>query len=420
MNNASGVTPEEILKDVLATHPCYNEEAHRKYARMHLPVAPKCNIQCNYCNRKYDCSNESRPGVTSEVLTPEQAAEKVAFVKEKIPNLKVIGIAGPGDPLANEETFDTLALLKERFPDLTPCISTNGLALPENVDRLFDLGVRFVTVTINAERPEVGAEVYHSVLWNGKRYTGKEGAEILLNNQLKGIELCASKGMLVKTNIVMIPGINTDTIPDLVKKVKSLGAYIVNILPLIPVPGTAFENRSGPTPAERKALMDRCSLDARMMRHCKQCRADAIGLLNEDRSAEFAGCGFGRGDGCGPVEQGPNMVAFNLGKRFTVAVASDGGEMVDAGFGNAGRFLVYRVEEGQIRMLRKVNPKDLDSETVGKSHRDHIEAVVNLLDDCDIIVVKEIGDLPMSIISSRGKTTKVFKGTVREAVSSLM
>jgi len=46
----------------------------RPYA---FAVAPACNIQCNYCNRKYDCANESRPGVVSEKLTPEQAAKKV-------------------------------------------------------------------------------------------------------------------------------------------------------------------------------------------------------------------------------------------------------------------------------------------------------------------------------------------------------
>ncbi len=57
----------------LTQHPCFNSEARHRTARMHLPVAPKCNIQCNYCNRKFDCVNESRPGVTSAVLTPRQA-----------------------------------------------------------------------------------------------------------------------------------------------------------------------------------------------------------------------------------------------------------------------------------------------------------------------------------------------------------
>lgn len=412
---------QEELAEALRCHPCYSEEAHLKYARMHVPVAPKCNIQCNYCNRKYDCTNESRPGVTSEVLTPEQAVAKIRYVKERVPNLKVIGIAGPGDPLANEETFRTLELVNREFPDLTLCISTNGLALPDCVDRLAALGVRFVTVTINACDPKVGAQVYGSVLWQGKRYTGEEGARILLDRQLEGIRRCAEKGMLVKTNIVMVPEVNAAHIPELVKKVKSLGAYIVNILPLIPVAGTAFADRRAPTPAERKELMDQCSVDARMMRHCRQCRADAIGLLDQDRSAEFAhaACGLGRGDGCGPTEDGPGLVAFRMGKKFTVAVASDGGQTVDAGFGSAGRFLVYAVDGTDVRLLRQVRTADAGAPVAGQSHREHVEKLVTLLDDCDIIAVREIGDMPRSVIEARGKRIVLTEDSVRETVAKL-
>jgi nitrogen fixation protein NifB len=42
-----------------------------------------------------------------------------------------------------------------------------------------------------------------------------------------------------------------------------------------------------PQPAELKALQDACAGDMNMMRHCRQCRADAVGLLGEDRGAEF-------------------------------------------------------------------------------------------------------------------------------------
>lgn len=408
------------IEEALETHPCYNEEAHRKYARMHIPVAPKCNIQCNYCSRKYDCCNESRPGVTSEVLTPRQASMKIGEVLEKIPELKVIGIAGPGDPLANEETFESLELIQKNYPQLTSCISTNGLALPESAERLFSLGVRFVTVTINADSTETGAQIYGSVLWKGKKYTGTEGAEILLRNQLDGIKKCCDLGMVVKANIVMIPGINTDIIPDLVNRLKSLGVYIINILPLIPVKGTVFGERRGPTPAERKELMDLCSLDARMMRHCRQCRADAIGLLGEDRSAEFSGCGYGKGDGCGPSENIPNMVKFESEKKFTAAVASDGGKNIDAGFGNAGRFLVYSCEKGDVTFLREVRVDSLNDEVSGRSHREHIENIVNLLDDCDIIIVKEIGDMPRRVIETRGKRIVLSSDAVRPILSSLM
>lgn len=49
---------DDKMRSRIENHPCYSEEAHHHYARMHVAVAPACNIQCNYCNRKYDCANE--------------------------------------------------------------------------------------------------------------------------------------------------------------------------------------------------------------------------------------------------------------------------------------------------------------------------------------------------------------------------
>ena len=60
-----------------AEHPCFSAQAHFRYGRIHLPVAPRCNIRCGYCDRRYDCANESRPGVTSEVISPEAALDRV-------------------------------------------------------------------------------------------------------------------------------------------------------------------------------------------------------------------------------------------------------------------------------------------------------------------------------------------------------
>jgi hypothetical protein len=61
--------PAEIWEKV-KNHPCYSEEAHHHYARMHVAVAPACNIQCNYCNRKYDCSNEAAPASSAPSSRP--------------------------------------------------------------------------------------------------------------------------------------------------------------------------------------------------------------------------------------------------------------------------------------------------------------------------------------------------------------
>ena len=287
--------PADMAPEVwekVKNHPCYSEEAHHHYARMHVAVAPACNIQCNYCNRKYDCANESRPGVVSEKLTPEQAAKKVLAVASTIPQMTVLGIAGPGDPLANPaKTFKTFELISKTAPDIKLCLSTNGLALPDHVDTIASFNVDHVTITINMVDPEIGAKIYPWIFWKNKRVTGVEAAKILTDRQLQGLEMLTERGILCKVNSVMIPGVNDQHLVEVNRAVKSRGAFLHNIMPLISAPehGTVFglNGQRGPTAQELKALQDSCEGEMNMMRHCRQCRADAVGLLGEDRSAEF-------------------------------------------------------------------------------------------------------------------------------------
>jgi nitrogenase molybdenum-iron protein alpha/beta subunit/uncharacterized Fe-S cluster-containing radical SAM superfamily protein len=215
MKNANAISIEEKTK----THPCFSCDSAHKYARMHLPIAPKCNISCNYCLRKYDCPNESRPGVTTEVLSPEKAFEKYKLVKEKMPNLKVVGIAGPGDALANfDEVKKSLELIREYDEEVTFCLSTNGLMLPFYAKDLVELGVSHVTITINAVDPKVTAKVYKYVDYLGVRYVGEEGARILLNNQLSGLKYLTNHGIVCKVNIVMLKVLMMIILKKLLKK----------------------------------------------------------------------------------------------------------------------------------------------------------------------------------------------------------
>ena len=228
----SSSSQESIQEEVMAkinNHPCYSEGAHQHYARIHVAVAPACNIQCNYCNRKYDCSNESRPGVTSGKLSPEEAVKKILYVGGEIQQLSVVGIAGPGDALANpEKTFKTFKMLYEKAPDLKMCLSTNGLMLPDYIDQIVKYNVDHVTVTINSvdETGEVGSRIYPWIHWNHKKVFGKEAAKILLQRQLEGIKMLTDRGILVKANSVLIPGVNDQELPNVAKKLKELGVFL--------------------------------------------------------------------------------------------------------------------------------------------------------------------------------------------------
>jgi len=263
-------------------HPCYTCGG-AKNARLHLPVAPKCNIQCNYCVRKFDCPNESRPGVTTEVLSPAEALLRYRNVYGRLDNLKVVGIAGPGDALANpEETFETLRLIRAENPDITFCVSTNGLMLPRYAQELIDLDVSHVTVTLNAVDPAIGAHIYQFVNYDGIRYTGEEAASLLLENQLEGLKRLTERGVVCKVNIVALKGINDDHVEEVVKTVRALGVYITNIMRLIPVGGSAFAQMEPLAEQDIIHLRSRCEQHLRQMYHCKHCRADAAGALGSD------------------------------------------------------------------------------------------------------------------------------------------
>lgn len=270
-------TCEQIKK--VQGHPCFSGGQH-KTGRMHLAVAPACNIKCGYCTRKHDCANESRPGVASRLMTPPEALDKVREVMASPilgPTMKVAGIAGPGDPLANQQTFETFRLIGQEFPDLMKCMSTNGLLLPESLDRLMELGLHSLTVTINAVEAATAAKIYRHIYYHGRRYSGLDAAEILLASQYEGVQRACQLGLVVKVNTVLIPGINDAEIPLIAERIKSMGVFVMNVMPLIPQADLAHV--TAPTQEYLAQVRDENEKVIGQMRHCKQCRADAIGLL---------------------------------------------------------------------------------------------------------------------------------------------
>ncbi len=245
--------------------------------RMHLPVAPKCNIKCNYCTRRHDCANENRPGVTNKIIKPVEALELVRKVIARDSRIRVVGIAGPGDPLANETTFETFRLIHREFPDLIKCLSTNGLLLPDRLDDLLEVGVSSLTVTINAFNPWVGSRIYSFIRYKGKSFYAEDAAGILSCNQLLGVDGAIRRGFKLKVNSVLIPGINDKELPELALLLKGFGVQLMNIMPLIPQADLA--HIPPPSILTLNQVRDTCEQIIPQFRHCRQCRADAIGML---------------------------------------------------------------------------------------------------------------------------------------------
>jgi len=428
----------EHIREKVHNHPCYSEDAHHYFARMHVAVAPACNIQCHYCNRKYDCANESRPGVVSEVLSPEQAVKKVKAVAATIPQMTVLGIAGPGDPLANpQRTLETFRMLSEQAPDIKLCVSTNGLALPECVEELAKHNIDHVTITINCVDPEIGAKIYPWIFWNNKRIRGVKAARILIEQQQKGLEMLVARGILVKVNSVLIPGVNDEHLKEVSKIVKAKGAFLHNVMPLIAEPehGTFYGvmGQRSPEPEELQDLQDACAGDMNMMRHCRQCRADAVGMLGEDRGDEFT---------LDKIESMEIDYEAAMVKRAAIhaaikeeldeksakkarlaglsvasvqnstsgryrpvlmAVATSGGGLINQHFGHASEFLVYEASTSGVRFIghRRVDQYCVGNDTCGEKES-ALAGSLRALKGCEAVLCSKIGFEPWSDLEAAG------------------
>ena len=186
------------------------------------------------------------------------------------------GVAGPGDTLATPYALETFRLIREFFPGIIKCMSTNGLLLPHYAKEIIEVGIDSLTVTVNAVDPEIQAEICGGIVFEGARYEGRKAAEILIANQLSGIETLAKAGVTVKVNTVLIPELNGDHVPEVAKVVSKLGAKIYNIIPLIPQHHLAWCSAPDCAQISRARMESEQYLD--VFRHCQRCRADAAGI----------------------------------------------------------------------------------------------------------------------------------------------
>ena len=384
-------------------HPCFNADAKATCGRVHLPVAPACNIRCNYCNRKYDCVNESRPGVTSHLLTPVQAVRYLETVLEREPRITVAGIAGPGDPLADPVvTLETIRLVKERFPQMLLCLATNGLGLPPLVEELARIGVTHVTVTVNALDPEIGGRIYGWVRHGKVIYRGMQGAELLIARQLEAVKGLKAAGITVKVNTIVIPGVNDEHVVEIARKTAELGVDLHNCMPVHPTPDTPFEHIPEPTPEQMDTIRNSALVHMPQMLHCTRCRADAVGLIDSDRTAELREC--------------LSLCANTLpesDRRPYVAAASLEGVLVNQHLGEAYRLLIWAKDENGFRLV-----EERDAPEPGGGPK-RWEELAKILGDCRAVLVSAIGEAPKKALTAAGVLPIEMNGFIQMGLEAV-
>ena len=365
------------------------------FGRLHLPVAPKCNIQCNYCSREFDCLNENRPRVTSKVLSPQQALYYLEQAMALSRNIAVVGIAGPGDPFAHpDESMETLRLVRDKYPEMPLCVSTNGLDLLPYIDELARLQVSHVTITINAIDPQIGAEIYSWVRYNKKMYQDIDAAKLLIKKQLESLTRLRDAGVTAKVNVTVIPGINDFHVITVASRVAELGADILQCLPFYHTKETVFENLLEPSQEMVQEIQDASSRFIPQMKHHDRCRVDAAMMLKLAKSAAL------------PEKR--------LEYRPYIAVSSIEGVMINQHLGEAERFLIYSMDDRGKCILVSAR----EAPQAGGGEQRWKELAVTLK-DCRTLLVSGAGSSPTKALKTNGIEVIVIEGVIKEVVSGI-
>jgi nitrogen fixation protein NifB len=386
----------------VTNHPCFNPNVYKQAARVHLPVAPRCNLQCNYCDRSFDCANETRPGVSSTLLSPFQAVTYLKAVYQNLPHLSVVGIAGPGDPFANPvETMETLRLVRAEFPNILLCVASNGLGIVEHIDELVELKVSHVTLTINTMNPAVGARIYRWVRLGNIVYRGLQGSELLLARQMQALEELRRTSIAVKVNSIVLPGVNDEEIGAVAKQVSTMGADIMNTMALVPVAGTPFESLGEPSVELMAKARAAAATSLPQMEHCARCRADACGLVGEAALNV-------------PDPKEFSFVASRPGNdRPYVAVASREGMLVNAHVGEAEAFHIFGEDDGVfVPIAVRTAPE------AGSGIKRWLD-LADLLHDCRALLTTGVGSAPRRVLTGKGIEVVEMEGMIDEGLSSI-
>ena len=387
----------------LSRHPCFNDKVRHQFGRVHLPVAPDCNVQCNFCDRQFNCVNESRPGVTTAVLSPHQALYYLDKAVQRDPKIAVVGIAGPGDPFAcPDATLETLRLVRDKYPEMLLCVASNGLNVPPHVEALAELDVSHVTLTVNAVDPEIGAKVYSWIRDDKRPFRGVTGARILLERQLEAVRRLTEHDILVKINSIIIPGVNDHHLEEVAQAMADLGGEVLNCIPMYSVAGTPFA--SLPEPSDQMIAEVRCAAGQHLplMHHCTRCRADAVGLLGARMGdSEFDSLRNAAAQPLVPMEDRPY-----------VAVATMEGVLVNLHLGEAASVAIYAEGDDGFEL---VETRETPARGMGDRRW---EQLADRLRDCRAVLTSSAGGKPTKVLAKRGVRVVMMEGLIDEGLEA--
>lgn len=372
------------------THPCFSAQGRKNASQVHLPVAPRAMARIRF----------SHAPAPKPAILPMEAVNWLDGLLEQGTPVDMVGITGPGDPLAVPgPTLETLGEVRRRHPGLPLCLTTLGIGGAEVAAELAGLSLSHVTVLVDAISPEVAAALYAWVRPSTKTLPLEQGVDILLREQAEAIRAFKAAGLTVKVNTTVYPGVNDSHVEGIARAVKELGADIMRVVPYSPTP-------------ENEGEMDAPGPD--MMVACREAAAKHMELATgPDRCGNDVVGGTGAGGQCAPGKVLPRPSR----QRPNVAVCSTNGFDVDLHLGHAAQFLVYGPEGGYgDGLVSLIEARPAPEPGSGDSRW---KAAASVLSDCFALLTSSAGVNPRKILSEEGVTVLLSDGTVEGAVEAV-
>jgi len=187
---------------------CLRDAYGRPVDNLRMAITQNCNMSCFFCHREGEATvaNEMNLGEIRRIVRTAAGLG--------IRRLKITG----GEPLVHPQILDIVSFASGEMEEVS--MTTNGLLLEEYASPLKEAGLDRVNVSLHSLQRE-----------RFKRITGIDGLERVV----RGIRRARDAGLLpVKLNTVVLDGLNTDEIDELISFAGRMRVFLrlIEFLPL--------------------------------------------------------------------------------------------------------------------------------------------------------------------------------------------
>ncbi len=180
---------------------------------LRVSVTDRCNLRCTYCmpENGIELYEHSRILSVEEIDSIIRAGARLGIKKVRITG---------GEPLVRKGILDIVRNAAQTPGIESLCMTTNGILLPEYADRLRELGVERLNISLDTLDPER----YASLTRVGS-----------LDDVMKGLRAAEEAGFTgTKINTVLLGGINDSEIGSLASltKDRDLSVRFIELMPM--------------------------------------------------------------------------------------------------------------------------------------------------------------------------------------------